>query len=84
MAEFERVRCLGCGRTATGVQGDPTDIAPSLHCSQCPPWTCETCGEPCTVTELCSCWTTLEGLPLADIKALLTGAGLSIGGVNRG
>lgn len=78
--ETEHVVCLGCGRTATGSQGDPTDLAPSQHCGECPPWRCEDCGEMCSATDPCPCWTSLDGLPLADIKGLLARADMSVGG----
>lgn len=74
----EHVVCLGCGRTAIGKQGDPTDVGPSRHCSHCPPWPCEDCGETCSSETLCSCWISLRGLPLADIKGLLALGDLSV------
>lgn len=78
--DTERIVCLGCGRTAPEPQGDPTDLAPSQHCGECPPWRCESCGEMCSATDLCSCWTSLDGLPLADIKALMALGDMSVGG----
>lgn len=75
--------CRGCGRTKPAPTGDPTDLFPSEHCGDCPPWTCETCGNACSAAALCPCWTALDGLPLADIKALLAAADLSVT-VNRG
>ncbi|MFE1451970.1 hypothetical protein [Streptomyces olivaceoviridis] len=62
--------CKGCGATKPEPDGTPTDLFPSEHCGECPPWTCEDCRETCSATNLCSCWTRLDTLPLADIKAL--------------
>lgn len=70
--------CLGCGRTVIGRRGDPTDIAPSSHCGDCPPWTCDGCGRTCSAQALCPCWVPLADLPLADIKGLLARGGLSV------
>lgn len=56
--------CRGCGRPC----GD--DIPTPEHCGECPPWQCSYCGEMATVADPCPCWTSLEGMPLADIKAL--------------
>src|SRR6266496_534340 len=58
--------CKGCGRTKSEPTGAPDDLFPTEHCGECPPWTCETCGEPCSAASLCSCWLSLEGLALAD------------------
>lgn len=71
--------CKGCGATKPGPTGDPTDLFPSEHCSDCPPWTCEACGETCSMDAPCSCWVLLEGMARADIKAVLAAAGLSVG-----
>ncbi|MFJ9012370.1 hypothetical protein [Streptomyces canus] len=62
--------CKGCGATKPGPTGNPTDLFPSEHCGDCPPWACETCGETCSAAALCSCWIQLGGMPVADIKAL--------------
>lgn len=62
--------CSGCGRTASELPGNPNDIAPSEHCGECPPWTCEDCGEQSSAAALCSCWIQLDQLAPADIKAL--------------
>ncbi|MEU3613456.1 hypothetical protein ABZ725_14230 [Streptomyces sp. NPDC006872] len=63
--------CNGCRRTKPEPTGDPTDLFPSEHCGDCPPWTCETCGETCSAAALCSCWVSFDGMTTADIKALL-------------
>jgi hypothetical protein len=70
--------CKGCGRTKPGPTGDPTDMFPSANCGQCPPWRCEDCGEMCSAEALCSCWTRLEDLSFADVKAAFAGIGLSL------
>lgn len=62
--------CRGCGATKPEPDGTPTDTAPSEHCGECPPWTCETCGEQCSAADLCSCWIRLDQMAPADIKAL--------------
>lgn len=78
--------CKGCGTTANGPHGSPTDVAPSSHCGNCPPWDCEWCGQLNDMLNPCSCWISLEGMALADIKALFAsdesdGPSLSIGGM---
>ena len=70
--------CLGCGKTKDAPTGDPTDLFPSAHCGDCPPWTCEDCGQTCSASALCRCWTILEGMTHADVKAVLALAGLSV------
>jgi hypothetical protein len=78
--------CSGCGATQAGVSDPPStpaEIEPSEHCGDCPPWTCEDCGETCSAAALCSCWVKLDGLPLADIKGLLALADLSVGGAEK-
>lgn len=83
MDDVPKLRCLGCGRMEAGVLGDPTDIAPSTHCGKCPPWICEWCGVETSMTNPCSCWISLEGMPLADIKAIFAEADLSVGVVSK-
>jgi hypothetical protein len=67
-----------------------TDVPTPEHCNQCPPTACAECGEVCVwaTGDLCSCWTSLEGMPLADIKALFAddcdGPGLSVDLVSTG
>lgn len=58
--------CEGCG--AVFPDEDPT---PS-HCRNCPPTRCEDCGGICDWHSgaLCSCWTDLTTMPLADVKAM--------------
>lgn len=74
--------CAGCGATKPGPSGTPTDIAPSEHCGDCPPWACETCGQLSSARALCGCWTDLGTMALADIKAVFATAApeLTIGG----
>lgn len=77
--------CKGCGATKPGPDGTPTDMFPAEHCGQCPPWTCDDCGEMDSATEHCSCWISLEGMSLADQKALLAADGtFSLGGLGSG
>lgn len=70
----EEAFCRGCG-----MPSSPDCPIPD-HCGQCPPWTCDGCDLPCSMADPCSCWISLEGLPLADIKGLLALGGLSVGG----
>lgn len=49
---------------------------PAERCGQCPPWACGTCGELASATVLCSCWTPVEALPLADLRGLFAASGL--------
>ena len=74
--------CKGCGATQVSVSdppATPAEMSPSEHCGNCPPWECEWCGEMCSAPpNLCSCWTKIDGLPLADIKALMAQADLSV------
>lgn len=67
--------CLNCRATKPGPTGGPTDFYPSAHCGKCPPWTCDSCGSICSAEDLCSCWTRLDVLPLADVKALFAADG---------
>jgi hypothetical protein len=67
--------CTGCGATKPGPTGDPSDLFPSAHCGGCPPWTCDTCGEMCSAVALCLCWISVDGMPLADVKAIFAGDG---------
>ena len=76
--DIEHVICDGCGATAVGPQGNPTDLGPSLHCNLCTPWVCESCGQRTSMNDPCPCWISLDGLPLADLKALFAHADLSI------
>ena len=71
--------CLNCGSNA-GVDSPPSPA----HCGACGDWACDDCGG---VNNLatgvsCPCWLPLEGMALADIKALFAddcdGLGLSI------
>jgi hypothetical protein len=67
--------CTNCGATKPAPDGTPTDLFPSAHCGQCPPWTCQTCGEKCSAAALCPCWTSLDGMTTADIKAVFAADG---------
>ena len=68
--------CKGCGATKPAPDGIPTDLFPSEHCGDCPPWTCETCGQECSATALCPCWVSLDGMTIADIKAIFAADGM--------
>lgn len=68
--------CTSCGHTKPAPTGDPTDLFPSEHCGDCPPWICETCGQQCSATALCPCWTSFDGMTLADIKAVFAADGM--------
>lgn len=48
------------------------------HCGNCPPWTCEECGQPSHTDALCGCWTPIDDMPLADLKALFAASDLSL------
>lgn len=48
------------------------------HCGSCPPWTCDECGQPCSMADPCACWISLEGMALADIKALFAAIDLGL------
>lgn len=58
--------CLGCG--SPSAEGDPT---PS-HCPRCPAEQCEDCGgwNVWLTGDMCSCWISVEDMPLAEQKAL--------------
>lgn len=72
MIKFET--CSDCGITAawdTLAQPSPG------YCRICPPKPCEYCGGPGRGN--CSCWIQLDGMVLADIKAVFARGGLSVG-----
>lgn len=74
---FERSRyCLTCGTFRVYAdflpempdgKGPDTEIS---SCVDCLPKKCERCGEMDSYRESCSCWISLEDMPMADIKAL--------------
>lgn len=76
--------CKGCGRTKDGPTGDPTDLFPSEHCGECPPWRCKDCGEMSSAEALCPCWVQFKDLPFADVKAHMAAAGFGLGLPQRG
>lgn len=77
--------CKGCGATKSGPDGTPTDMFPSTHCGHCPPWVCDECGATTSMADPCSCWISLEGMSLADQKALFAADGtFSLGGLGGG
>lgn len=69
------LRCRGCGATKSGLTGVPTDVSPSDHCDECPPWRCEDCGQMDSAAKKCPCWIDLTTMAHADIKALLAADG---------
>jgi hypothetical protein len=74
--------CTGCGATKPSPTGDPTDVCPSAHCGECPPWRCEDCGQMSSAADLCPCWTRLDHMTTADIKALFAADGtFNLGGL---
>lgn len=64
--------CRGCGAVMS-ADGPTPD-----HCGECPPWTCDACGALCSMTDPCGCWISLEGMALADLKALFARDGLGL------
>lgn len=64
--------CHGCGRF--NGEGNPD----ANHCSDCPPWRCEDCGQMDSAANPCPCWVSLEGMSMADLKATFAQAGLSL------
>lgn len=68
------INCRGCG----SVVGRDMECPRPERCGNCPPWDCEDCGQKCSAVELCGCWTTFDGMALADIKAALAAADLSL------
>lgn len=70
--------CRNCG-----TPSHPEDPIPQ-HCPSCPPTRCDDCGgmSVWATGDLCSCWTSVEDLNLADLKALFAddcdGPGLSV------
>ena len=63
--------CRGCGAQS----GDDNPVPD--HCGECPPWICDECGALTSMADPCSCWISLEGMALADIKGLLALGNLS-------
>lgn len=68
--------CKGCGATKPEPDGTPTDLFPSEHCGDCPPWRCDACAETSSAASLCSCWVRLDKLSLADVKAIFARDGI--------
>lgn len=63
-------RCQRCGHDAGLGSPQPSS------CSHCDPVPCADCGG--LDDRICSCWISLEGMPLADIKGLLALGDLSV------
>lgn len=62
--------CSRCGTDAGSGVPRPNS------CGSCFPVTCSDCGE--SDDRYCSCWISLDGMALADIKAVFAGSDLSI------
>lgn len=63
--------CGGCGGRIFWTNETPEPTGD--HCANCPPWTCQDCGQldgSLPGGPRCSCWLSLEDMPLADIKAI--------------
>jgi hypothetical protein len=75
-------RCLSCGPCVAPVH--PHDEHPCHGPSEQPGQACRYCGDPTPTdgTSCPRCWTSLDKMPLADIKALFAGDGtFSLGGL---
>ncbi|AGM28164.1 hypothetical protein MASS_1562 [Mycobacteroides abscessus subsp. bolletii 50594] len=68
------INCLGCGSEV----GQDGQCPRPEHCGNCPPWDCDECGQQCSISTTCGCWIFFEGMNLADIKAVLAAADLSV------
>ncbi|AHH20801.1 hypothetical protein NONO_c60250 [Nocardia nova SH22a] len=64
MSEIRTTICQGCGRTFHD------DLPERARCGECPPRKCEKCGQMDAPGASCSCWISLEGMALADVKAM--------------
>lgn len=70
-------RCAKGGHDL-GYNNDDGHVPPSNRCSQCPPVLCDQCGELDHIDALCKCWRSVADIPLADLKGLFAGSGLSL------
>ena len=68
------ILCKGCGR----LRGHDDQIPTPDHCDKCPPWRCDKCGEMDSMASPCSCWVSLMGMPMADIKALFAAVDMGL------
>jgi hypothetical protein len=75
MKDGEAICCLGCG-AATGARWPETPVP--NHCGKCPPEVCDQCGQPDSAAKPCACWTPLEGMAHADIKAIFAASDLGL------
>jgi hypothetical protein len=75
MKHGDPIHCQGCG-AASGSYWPETPIPD--HCEKCPPWICDGCGQPCSISAPCSCWISLEDVALADIKALFAASDIDL------
>lgn len=58
--------CAGCGRTKPRPDGDITDAIPAVQCEECPPRTCDRCGQIDSTVKHCSCWTMVADMSEAE------------------
>lgn len=65
---------LGCG----AIFGYNHDIPTPNACVNCPPKRCPDCGEMDHITNLCSCWKSMDDDSPADIKAMFADWGLNV------
>lgn len=68
------IHCLSCN----SVCGHGNDIPTPNACVNCPPKRCPDCGEMDHITNLCSCWKSMEHDSPADIKAMFADWGLNV------
>lgn len=75
--------CPTCGTEWTIPANADVDASPpSVQCQACPPQPCRWCGKPSSFEKECACWISLDGMPLADIKAIFAAdGGFNIGGI---
>lgn len=75
----DAIHCRGCGWRMASVW---PEIPIPERCGHCPPWTCGDCEQPTSFADPCPCWVSLEGMALADIKAIFANdPELAIGGL---
>lgn len=67
--------CKGCGMTMAELDPPGPDVE---HCSDCPPWLCDQCGQMDSMQQHCPCWQSLDGMNLAELKAVFAADGLSV------
>lgn len=68
------ILCEGCGATV----GFDDECPQPYRCTDCPPWTCDQCGEADSMRRHCACWKPIYDIALPDLKALLAESGIGI------